>query len=370
MAEKFQFAAIDLRYTDNIPEYKESEIKGKEMVSCGEDNKFPSYLYDLSMNCPTLSSILKGMVDYVIGDGVECNIKGFEDYVNPDDTIEDLLSKLLDDYGRIGYCAFEVLRKVNGKIDRLNWLDARMVRSDKNNEGFWYSEDFAKSTSYVRTNKAIFLPRFRPEHPEVARSIVFIKTPHSRGAYGLPLYYSALRDVVVENKITDFHLNELSNNFLASAILNFRNGIPTDEEKSKIEKEIKNKFGSANNAARFLLNFSEGPDNSTTIERLDSDDFDERYASLAKKTRENIFVAMRAFPILFAQDYENKGFSDSDFMEAFKIYNKTVILPIQKQFARMFDKVFGAENSVTFKPFSLSFEKEEDDEEVTGNEVE
>lgn len=363
--KKFSFAAIDINVVDNIPVYKEAEIKGKEMVACGEDNRYPSFLYDISTNSPTLSSIIRGMLNYITGEGVKCNIPGFQE------NIEEIIDPVLDDYLRIGYCAIEVLRKNNGDIDSLNWLDARMVRSDKNNEGFWYSPDFVKSTNYVRNNKAIFLPKFKREHRDIARSIIFIKTPQSRGVYGNPMYFSALKDAVVEGKIADFHLNELCNNFTASAIINFRSGIPTDEEKAKIEKEIKRKFGGTENAGRFLLSFSEGSDNSTTIERLNTDDFADRYNALLKKTRETIFVSMGAFPILFAQDYESKGFSDSDFKESFKIYNKTIILPIQRRFSMVFDKLFGVSGSVTFNPYNIDWGEDTEDTKVTdGVEVE
>ena len=47
------------------------------------------------------------------------------------------------------------------------------------------------------------------------------------------------------------------------------------------------------------------------------------------------------------------GFNTQEYQEAFKLYNKTVVKPIQLVIQRVFDRLFGIEDSIKFVPFSL-----------------
>jgi len=48
-------------------------VTGKGYVYWGDDNKYPSYIYDLYTRSALLQSILNGCADYTIGDGVTFN---------------------------------------------------------------------------------------------------------------------------------------------------------------------------------------------------------------------------------------------------------------------------------------------------------
>jgi hypothetical protein len=50
---------------------------------------------------------------------------------------------------------------------------------------------------------------------------------------------------------------------------------------------------------------------------------------------------------------ENNGFSREEFLQAFELYNTTVVRPIQRSICRELDKVLGMADSVTIVPFSL-----------------
>ena len=62
---------------------------------------------------------------------------------------------------------------------------------------------------------------------------------------------------------------------------------------------------------------------------------------------------------IFGIMQENIGFNNQEFMSQFTLYNKTRVLPIQKEMIDTFDKVFGMENSISIEPFTISFDEME-----------
>lgn len=361
--EKIQlgFAAIDKTYEESIPSSAEYDYKGKGHIAWGTGDDYPVFLYSLFLECPTLQSIINGTTNFISGDGVVPNV-GLKKANMKGETYDDLVSLLASDYLTFGIAYLQVVRNKVGGIAELYWLDARFVRSDKENEMFTYNEDFGKK--WGRSSKSIVYPKFVPDAVNVPSSIICIKTPTSRGTYGTPVWGSALKSVITEVEIDKFHLNEIENNFVGSAVININSGIPDDEQKREIEKNIQEKFTGAENAARFLLVFNNNAENATTVERLSGDDFDTRYDSLADKTQQQIFTAFGCSPVLMGVYQQGTGFNDQDYMQAFKLYNRTRVRPIQKQIIDAFDKVFGTVGSLTIKPFSIDWTEDGEEKNV------
>ena len=340
-------AEIPQVIVDSIPD--KTERKSSTYVSYGIRNDYPNFLYDCYTKCPSLQSIINRYADYVVGDGVSSTIISKP---NPKETWDELIIHLSADYILYGYAFIQVIRDKANRPREFYWLDALYVRTDEDNETFYYNEDFGKT--YTRNNKTIIYPRFKRDFVQPS-SVIMFKTPLSKGAYGLPIWHSALKSVLTEIGIDDFHMNEIENNFFGSAIINFNNSTPTDEEKDEIEKLVKKKFSGHQNAGRFLLSFNDDKDHSTTIERLATDDFDKRYESLAKKTQNQIFTSFGISPVLCGIVADGKGFSDQDFISAYKIFNRTGVRPVQGKMVDVFDYIFEQKGSLEIKPFSIDF---------------
>lgn len=340
------FASIDEYVTKVIPDNTVTEVKGKDFMAWGKDNHYPDFLYSLYETNSTLQSIINGTVDYAMGNEVQ------GDKPNPKQDLEEFLSKVFGDYVIFGIAYVNVLRSLDGNKLTFYWMDARKVRSNEDNTVFYYSDDW--SVSYGRV-KAITLPKYTEDGTD-GSSVIMIKNPLSRGCYAVPVWASAIKAVVTETEVTKFHLNEVINNFSASAIINFNNGVPEDSQKDEIEKNISEKFAGSENAGRFLLAFNDGKERAVTVERLGGDDFDKRYDAVSKKSRQDIFTAFRANPNLFGIPTENLGFSDEEYKSSFKLYNRTAVKPIQRKIVNTFAKL-GWE--ITIEPFSIEDNEEE-----------
>ena len=345
---KLYFAALNPVQQINIPEAKEVEVHGKDFISWGADNKYCDFLYRLYTDSPSVQTIVNGTVDFVTGSKVETNspIKSRD--------IEDIVALAMTDYLVFGALTLVVYRNKLGKVVDTDWIDIRHLRSNKKNDVFFYSEDWNKSYGRVKT---IIYPKYIEGGKDLV-SILMVKNPQSRSTYPLCPWSSAVRSATIETEISKFHLNEISNNFTASAIVNFNNGVPDDKQKEEIEEMMSEKFGGAENAGRFLLSFNANKENATTIERLDADNFDERYTNLEKSTKQQIFTAFRAVPALFGLMTETTGFSSQEFSEAFELYNKTRVKPLQNVFVRAWERIWG-ENSLRITPFEVEKSEEE-----------
>lgn len=343
------FASIDKRLEKSIPSPRENANAGRSHVIWGDGDDYPNFLYNCYLECPVLETVINGTVDFITGNGI---ITSPMEYPNrKHESWEELINKLSADYLTFGVAYLQVIRDNAGRVSEFVHLDSRFVRSDQYNEVFYYNEEFGKK--WGRRSKTLVYPKFVYDAVNVPTSVICIKTPMSRGTYGVPVWGAAVRAVMAEIEIDKFHLNELNNNFTASAIINFNNGTPTQEEASQIEQDVEEKLTGSDNAGRFILSFNNGKDNATTVERLGTDDFDERYNSLAKKTESQIYTAFGANPNLFGVATESNGFNSEEYESAFKIYNRCRIRPIQMKMIDAFDKALGMKGCITISPFSI-----------------
>ena len=344
--ERLDFAIIENK-TKVIPLYKEAKISGKKWVAYGEKNDYPNYLYDLYLKSTVLQSIIEGIIDYVCGSGIK-TITHLNDEVNNDgDTLEDLCKKLLVDYLAIGGFAINVLRDAEDRVSELYWVDVRNVRLSEDGLVAFYADNI--NGWGVKPEE---IPVFDRDIKHKS-SIYYCKGHISRGLYPIPRWSGAVTAVETSTEISKYHLNSILNNFSPSALISFNNGVPDKATQEMIEKKINKKFVGSENVNRFVLSFSDNGENATTIQRLDSDKTDEKFSLLKESIFEEIFIAFRATPELFGVRKEGQGFNKTEFIESFDLFNKTMILPIQKDLERVFDRIFGIKGAVKFSKFVI-----------------
>lgn len=332
-----------------VPSVVEKRNTGKKWVFWGDNNNFPNYLWELYLKSSVLQGVVNGTADFISGNGIINNF--YEGAINDDgDTLEDVIRKITFDYNIFGGFALEVIRNVKGDISSINWLDIRNVRVDKDGIYAYYSNKWCEYGE-----KPIQLELWDPNKKQ-KQFIVFYKGHITRGVYPIPRYIGALGAIETSAEIGKYHLNNILNNLSASCIVNFNNGEPSAAEKKIIEKKLNEKFAGSNNAGRMLISFNNNKDEAATIEGLPEDNSNDKFNTLSKSIREEIFIAHRAYPVLFGLPEDNRGFSRTEFLEAFELYNKTVVKPMQNDIERLFNKLFERE-VVKFNTFTLGDEK-------------
>lgn len=338
------FAAIDTYVERNMISPRESKMTG-ERIRWGDGDKFPQYLCELYDGSATLRSIIDGSVDFIGGDDVR--FRDGEGSPSRRMTAAQVVRALGYNEEKFGGMAFEVIRNAAGDVAEVNPLPMQYLRSNKNNTLFWYSEKWGKaSVSDKPVRLLAFMPNLdwsklgedaRKDH---LRTVLYLKGD-TVNTYPSPCYLAALKAAEMERSIDDYHLNSLDNGFAASAMVNFNNGIPTDEIKEEIERDFSEKFAGHSNSGRVVFSWNPNKDSQTTILPIKTEDFGAKYEALEKTSRQKIFTAFRANPNLFGIPTENLGFSSEEYESAFKLFNRTHVKPIQRKIADAFRLIYG-----------------------------
>ena len=364
----FSFAAINQYVEDYIVRPTEKVLSGRDLVEWGTRNAYPDYLLELYNNVPTLRSIINGNIDYIAGDDVSIMPLQAE-YTNQEmnrrgDSIREQVKDIAKDFEIYGGFALQVIRNLAGEIAEIYYMDMRYLRTNKDGNVFYYSEKWSKSNREVLVYPA-FMPNLDwgrlsdEERNRHASSILFVKNVHTQ-VYPAPLYAASVRACEIERQIDEFHLADIDNHFVSSAIINFNNGDPGQEMKEEIERELNEKFTGAKNGGRIMVSWNKNKESATDIVEFEVKDFGERYKALSEHSRTQIFTAFRAIPLLFGLTSEaNTGFSTEEFEQSFKLYNRTQIQPVQRLICDAYDKIYGQRGVLTIKPFSLGGDTED-----------
>ena len=339
MKDKLSFSVFELEKTA-MPDGKETVRSGYDYVSWGKDNRFPNDLYDMYQNSAILQSVINGTADYVFGSGV---ISAFDVVNDKYETLEDVVKRCVFDLLIFGGFAIQLMYK-GGKVEAMYWLDFQKCRKSEDEKKIYYSDDWGK---YAK--KALEYNAWTPG-TDKGTCIFYYKGHKTRGIYPVPMYIGALKSVKISTEISNFHLNNIMKGFASNAVISFNNGEPDEDTKARIEKDVKEKFCGTDNAGSFLLLFNESKDNACEIAKIQDDKFDLKYDALAKSVKEDIFIAFRATPTLFGLPNENNGFSKQEYLESFDLYNKTVVVPLQKDVERAFKSIGFV---IKFKTFKL-----------------
>ena len=365
----FSFAAIDSYLETNIVSPVEKVLAGRDMVEWGTRNAYPDYLLDLYNNVPTLRSIINGNSDYVAGDDVTI-MPLQEEFTNQEmnrrgDIIREQVKDIAKDFEIYGGFALQVIRNLAGEVAEVYYIDMRYLRTNKEGDVFYYSEKWGKSSRTDMVVYPAFLPKLEweklsdEERNRHASSILFVKNVHTQ-VYPAPLYAASVKACEIERLIDEFHLSDINNHFVSSAIINFNNGDPGQEIKSEIERDFNEKFCGASNGGRVAFSWNPNKESATDIVEFKMEDFGERYKALSQHSRTQIFTSFRAIPLLFGLTSEaNTGFSTEEFEQSFKLYNRTQIQPVQRMICDAYDKIYGQRGVLTIRPFSLGGDTED-----------
>lgn len=332
--------------TYQIPVFEKE--KNKEYVKYGEENNYPKYLVDLFNRSAKHNAILTAKQKYTYGRGLKIKeglvtdqaIKAQAFLVRPNtfETLSDIFNKAVLDkrlYG--GYALQIVWSKLSGKVSQVYHMDFAKIRSNVDNTSFYYSDDWADYRPKITEFDA-----FNPEKREGVQILYYREYRPNLSTYPLPDYIGAIPYIESDVEVANFHRANLQNNFFFGGILNFNNGIPTDEEQRALVRRINNKHGSTDNAGRWIINFSDGSDKAPNAISLQPSELDKQFDILNDTIQQEIFVAHRVTsPIFMGIRVEGTLGSRNEMIDAFKLFEQNEIKPDQQHFEELFNYIIG-----------------------------
>ena len=310
------------------------EVRGKDYMFFGETNLFPQeliLLYDTSaMHNTCIQAISQG----IIGEGIE--VIG-DEYINSNgETINELYEKIALDYTLYqGYSLNVIWNKERNAISEIYHLPFANVRSGKPNdddkvEEYMFSSDWANlRKNPFQTYRAFDATDNKGDN--ASQVFYFYNYTPGNQVYPLPSYVAALNDISLDAQVSRFHSANISNGLAPSMFVQFRNGIPSPEERRDVYKEIEKTFTGTENAGRFFLAFSE-PGKELEVTPIDSAN-DDYYLTLETRISSRILTAHRITSPLLLGIKDSSGFSNNaeEIKVAYAHFEGTVIEPKRKK---------------------------------------
>ena len=329
---------------------KITENAANDWVSYGDGeykNMYPNFLIDIYNSSATHSAIVNASSAMIAGgeilieeDGGNLSafvqLKKFLASVNRNgETAHELVTKLAFDLKLFGAYAINIIwSKDKSKIAEMHHIPVEQVRVGRKNESGLVDEYYV-SSDWGNYRKKEHTPRRVAAYNKLDRSepsqIIYcgIYSPGME-AYFTPDYLSSTNWILTDHLTSEFHLSNITNGFSPSFWINFNNGIPTQEERHKIEHQIKEKFNGAGNAGKFVLTFSDDANSAPQLQPISLSDADKQYTVLNELCIQNIMIGHRVTsPMLLGVKTEGQLGGRNELMTAYELYSNTVINPMK-----------------------------------------
>ena len=342
----------------NIPHLVENA--NQDWVSFGEDNLYPNYLLELFLGSAINGALIKSIGAMIYGEGLAAtnadeNTDTKESFLRLNELLhnsdDDVLKDLAMDLKLFGGCYVNVIwSRDRTRIAKIHHIPAQYIRSGKLVDGeidnYYYSSDWAKY------KKAEFKPRayaaFNTEDRTNASQILMIRDKNPALFYGFaPDYIAATDWIQMELEIAQFHLSNITSGMTPSMHVGFSNGIPSDEERRVIERQLNQKFAGSGNAGKILITFNDGKETAPIIEPIQMNDAQSAWEGMSKQAVNQILAGHRVTsPILFGIRAEGGGLGNNadELRDAFSLFSNTVVVPFQNTLLKGLEKIFQVNN--------------------------
>jgi hypothetical protein len=331
------------------------ESKRDNWVEFGEDNNYYSFLIDRYTNSTTNNAIINNISRLVYGKG----LSALDASKKPNEYAQmmalfskDCVRKMILDRKMLGQFAIQV--HYNDKHDKVikayhmpvNLLRAEKCNKDGEIEGYYYSDDWTD----VKNFAPVRYSAFGTSKDKV--EILFSK-PYAVGMkyYSYPDYQGSLPYALLEEEIADYLINEVQNGFSGTKVVNFNNGVPTEEQQSMITSKVMNKL-TGSRGQKVIVAFNDNAESKTTVEDIPLNDAPEHYTYLSEECLRKIMLGHNVTsPLLFGVASSNGFSSNADELKNSAIlFDNMVIRPMQEEMLEAFDTIL-AFNGISLKLF-------------------
>lgn len=331
------------------------ESKRDAWVDFGEDNNYYSFLLDRYTNSTTNNAIINNISRLVYGRGlsaVDASRKPNEYAQMMALFNKECLRKIALDRKMLGQFAIQV--HYNDKHDKIlkayhipvNLLRAEKCNKDGEIEAYYYSDDWTDVKKYVPKR----IPAYGYSKEKI--EILFSK-PYAVGMkyYAYPDYQGAVPYALLEEEIADYLINEVQNGFSGTKVVNFNNGVPTEEQQSIITNKVLSKL-TGSKGQKVIVAFNDNMDTKTTVDDLPLNDAPEHYTYLSEECMRKIMLGHNVTsPLLFGIAGANGFSSNADELQnSFILFNNMVIKPLQDEILEALDTIL-AFNGISLNLF-------------------
>mgnify|MGYP003647280904 FL=1 len=348
----YNFISLKLS-AHKTPIFKEE--KQKDWIIYGAEkgdyyNNYPAYLTYLYNRSSKQNAFINGKVHYICGNGVGFDAHGLNieakasvnDFLNKPndngDTLKDVIQKSVLDKKLYGGFYLEIVWNKSGKSFEIYHMAYNSLRKAKNDDGYWYSKDWANKKQDEETTGLKYIDAFTPEGGTGSQIYCAKEYRPDLDYYPLPDYLASCVYAEIDVELSNYRLNAIKSGFNAGTIISFNNGRPTDEERENIEDKLKEKFVGTDQANSLLINFSASKESAPTIARLAPQNVDTQLDSLNDQVTQELIIGHRiSNPLLVGVKTPGELGGTNQISESFLLYRSTYIEPNQKEIEKEFN---------------------------------
>ena len=331
------------------------ESKRDNWVEFGEDNNYFQYLIDRYTYSTTNNAIINNISRLVYGRGLSAldASKKPNEYAQMMALLHpDCVRKLVVDRKMLGQCAIQIhYSKDHKKILKAYHMPVNLLRAEKCNkdgevEGYYYSDNWQDVKKYAPKR----IPAYGFSNEQI--EILYVK-PYTVGMkyYAYPDYQGAVPYAKLEEEIADYLINEVQHGFSGTKVINFNNGIPTEEQQSIITSKVNAQL-TGSKGLRTIVAFNASETSKTTVDDIPLNDAPEHYSYLSEECLRKIMLGHNVTSPLLFGIASTTGFSSNadELKNSSILFDNMVIKPMQDELLEAFDRIL-AYNGITLKLF-------------------
>ena len=331
------------------------EANRENWVEYGDDNNFYAYLIDRFTNSTTNNAIINNIARLIYGKGLSAldaskkpnEYAQFMALLHKDD-----IRKIVLDRKLLGQFAVQVhYNDKHDKILKAYHIPVNLLRAEKCDKegkinGYYYSDDWTDVKKYAPVRYSAFgCSKDKVE-------ILFSK-PYAVGMkyYSYVDYQGCLPYCLLEEEIGDYLINEVQNGFSGTKVVNFNNGVPTEEQQNIISNKVLDKL-TGSRGQKVIVAFNNNAESKTTVDDIPLNDAPEHYTYLSEECLKKIMLGHNVTsPLLFGVASTNGFSSNADELKNSSIlFDNMVIRPFQEEIIEAFDSIL-AFNGISLKLF-------------------
>jgi hypothetical protein len=340
-------------YTTPIVEESNRENWVDFLTENGE--QYFNFLIDRYTNSTTNNAIINNICRLVYGRGLGAldASKKVNEYAQMMTLFSrDDVRKMIIDRKMLGQFAIQVhYSKDRTKILKAYHIPVNLLRAEKCNKegevaGYFYSDNWNDTRQFPPMRYSAF--GFSKDNVEILYS-----KPYSVGMkyYSYPDYQGAVSYALLEQEIGDYLINEVQNGFSGTKVVNFNNGVPSEEQQSIISQKVLNKL-TGSRGQKVIIAFNDNAESKTTVEDIPLNDAPEHYTYLSEECLRKIMLGHNVTsPLLFGVASSNGFSSNADELKnSAVLFDNMVIRPFQEELLDAFDTILHY-NGISLKLF-------------------
>lgn len=330
------------------------ENKKNNYIEYGSDNNYFQYLIDRYLYSATNGAIITGVANMIYGKGLDAldSNKKPNEYAQMKSIIKDSdLRKIALERKLLGMAAMQVVVEKK-QVKQVLHFPMQTLRAEKCNdkgqiEAWYYHPDWTKKKPNEDCKR---IPAFGFGNGNEVE--IYVIQPYVSGFdYYSPIDYSgSLPYALLEENIADYQINDVQNGFSGTKVINFNNGIPSEEMRDKMKRDVMGKLTGAR-GEKVIIAFNANAESKTTVEDLPLNDAPAHYEYLSKECFDKLIVGHRVTsPMLLGIRSGDGGLGNNadEIKTATLLFDNIVIKPYQLEIIDAIDEIL-AVNSISLK---------------------